>query len=217
MATQSFFNLTEEKQLQIIDTCIEEFALYGYETASINRIVANTKVAKGSIYHYFESKNKLYLYLIELVENKKKLFLNDQLPKQKTFFKSLTNIMLYSMLFDLENPRYACFLQKLYNENNSNELGNVKAIHLKHSVENIASLIQSEKDIAKKIRKNTLLQAAFVVHTVSANATQYLELHYNFYLSDCITLNKVPFEINMQEIEVIAKQYSALLKKGLGA
>ncbi|NJN44256.1 MAG: TetR family transcriptional regulator, partial [Anaerolineae bacterium] len=42
MPKQTFLNLPEEKRTIIIDAAIDEFAQYGLENASTNRIVANS-------------------------------------------------------------------------------------------------------------------------------------------------------------------------------
>ena len=53
MPKQTFLNLPEEKRNTIINIAIEEFAEYGLENASTNRIVAKSGISKGSFYQYF--------------------------------------------------------------------------------------------------------------------------------------------------------------------
>ena len=60
MATARFDNLDEDKQDQIIDAAVEEFADKGYEAASINRIIEQAGISKGSMYYYFEDKADLF-------------------------------------------------------------------------------------------------------------------------------------------------------------
>ncbi len=55
-------NITRRK---ILDSAIEEFAEHGPEAASINTICQNGGVSKGIIYHYYESKDRLYLACLE--------------------------------------------------------------------------------------------------------------------------------------------------------
>jgi len=61
-----FFELSPEKRERIISVCIAEFSKYGYETSSTNRIIAASGISKGSLFKYFESKEELYLYILEL-------------------------------------------------------------------------------------------------------------------------------------------------------
>ena len=71
MPKQTFLNLPEEKRKVIVDSAIEEFAEYGLENASTNRIVANSGISKGSFYQYFEDKQDLFMYLLTVLEREK--------------------------------------------------------------------------------------------------------------------------------------------------
>ena len=62
----AFDKLNEEKRNTIIDVCLEEFAEKGYEKASTNVIVNKAGISKGLLFHYFGSKKKLYLYLLDM-------------------------------------------------------------------------------------------------------------------------------------------------------
>ena len=46
---------------KILSSAITEFALHGYEAASLNVICRNGGISKGIIYHYFDSKEDLYI------------------------------------------------------------------------------------------------------------------------------------------------------------
>jgi len=62
----AFDNISEEKRQKIIAACIEEFADKGYKNASTNSMVKRAEISKGLLFHYFGSKKKLYLYLLDL-------------------------------------------------------------------------------------------------------------------------------------------------------
>ena len=80
--------MPEEKQQLIEKAAIREFAAFGYDKASINRIVEQCRIAKGSFYQYFENKKDLFLYLITRVGEKKLKFMSSVLqnPEQYDFF-----------------------------------------------------------------------------------------------------------------------------------
>lgn len=80
MPKQTFLNLPEEKRRNIIDAAIEEFAEYGLENASTNRIVANSGIAKGSFYQYFEDKKDVFMHLLHVIEQEKTEFFKDKHP-----------------------------------------------------------------------------------------------------------------------------------------
>src|SRR5699024_9498436 len=60
-----FLNLNSDKQKEIINAAIMEFAQSGFEKASTNEIVRKANISKGSLFNYFNSKIDLYLYLID--------------------------------------------------------------------------------------------------------------------------------------------------------
>ncbi len=66
MPTRRFQELAPEKRERIISESIAEFARYGYENSSTNRITAASGISKGSLFKYFEGKEELYLYVLEL-------------------------------------------------------------------------------------------------------------------------------------------------------
>lgn len=80
MPKQTFFNLPQEKRDTIIEAAVNEFAEYGFESASINRIVANSGISKGSFYQYFEDKLDVFRHLIDLLAQEKMDFFKDKHP-----------------------------------------------------------------------------------------------------------------------------------------
>lgn len=60
-----FLNLDQEKQHRIINAAIKEFAQKGYDKASTNEIVKEAGISKGLLFHYFQNKKQLYLFLFE--------------------------------------------------------------------------------------------------------------------------------------------------------
>lgn len=65
MSDNKFERLPAEKRERIIEGAMEEFAEYGYEGASTNRIVKAVGISKGSLFNYFPTKDDLWLYLAE--------------------------------------------------------------------------------------------------------------------------------------------------------
>ncbi len=65
MPSQTFFNLTEEKQAKVLEAAVTEFSRVPYDKASINQIIKQADISRGSFYMYFEDKDDLALYLIQ--------------------------------------------------------------------------------------------------------------------------------------------------------
>lgn len=77
MPKDTFLHLPKQKQEILVKAAREEFSRVPFDEASINRIVKEAQIARGSFYLYFESKEDLYFYLLE--DGKKRMeevFLN---------------------------------------------------------------------------------------------------------------------------------------------
>jgi AcrR family transcriptional regulator len=104
---QTFLNLPDEKRKVIIDAAIDEFAEYGLENASTNRIVANSGIAKGSFYQYFEDKQDVFMYLLTILENEKMEFFKTNHPPSKNMdtFQYFRWMIKSGMEFNSAYPR----------------------------------------------------------------------------------------------------------------
>lgn len=71
--------MAKEKKLQIIKAAEKRFARHGFHKTTLNEIARDLRIGKASIYHYFESKDQLYLSSLEyestlLAEDVKQIF-----------------------------------------------------------------------------------------------------------------------------------------------
>jgi len=62
---KNFLNLNQDKQKKILEVCIHEFAERGYENASTNTIIKEAGISKGILFHYFQNKRSLFLYIVD--------------------------------------------------------------------------------------------------------------------------------------------------------
>ena len=60
MVHTTFERLPEEKRNRILQAARAESIRYPYEKTSINRILAEAEVPKGSFYQYFDDKSDLF-------------------------------------------------------------------------------------------------------------------------------------------------------------
>lgn len=109
MPKETFFNLPASKRTLICDVAIEEFAAYPFEQASINRIIARAGIAKGSFYQYFENKEDLFLYLLQLAGEAKLEYLSPVMRnlEQRDFFTLLHELYVAGIRFAQEYPLFA--------------------------------------------------------------------------------------------------------------
>lgn len=57
--------LDAEKRERIIRAAVHEFADRGYELANTNRIAEQAKISVGSLFHYFDTKENLFLFIVQ--------------------------------------------------------------------------------------------------------------------------------------------------------
>jgi AcrR family transcriptional regulator len=60
MPFSRFARMPEEKRERLLNAAAEEFATYGYEGASLNRILETAQIGKSSAYYYFADKADLF-------------------------------------------------------------------------------------------------------------------------------------------------------------
>ena len=65
MPTERFYHLSEKKKEMIREAAVQEFIRVSPEQASINQIVRNAEISRGSFYTYFEDKEDLMRYVFE--------------------------------------------------------------------------------------------------------------------------------------------------------
>lgn len=61
----AFEKISEEKQKRILDAAIKEFAAKGFIAANINTIAKKAGISIGSLYNYFDSKERLFLAIVD--------------------------------------------------------------------------------------------------------------------------------------------------------
>lgn len=65
MPTITFEKLSEDKKKKMEAAAIKEFSTYTYDKVSINRIIRDINMPRGSFYLYFSNKEDIYFYIIK--------------------------------------------------------------------------------------------------------------------------------------------------------
>ena len=128
MAKKTFLNLNAEKREQFLKVAFREFAEHDYHSASISRIVAKLGIAKGSLYQYFEDKQDLYIYLLDVASKRKNEFIREStsaLAESGSFYELLKAIVLAGAAFDIRNPHYRLLILNAMKEHQSPKLENL--------------------------------------------------------------------------------------------
>ena len=84
-----------ERKNELIEAALDEFAVKSYEKASLNKIIKNAGISKGTFYYHFEDKKALYLFLQESAYKFQMEFQDKRMSElgnnftQKDFFEKL--------------------------------------------------------------------------------------------------------------------------------
>lgn len=117
MAHTRFDNLDDEKQQRIIDAAGEEFAEKGYEGASINRIIKQAGISKGSLYYYFEDKADLFATVVTYASEKimkATTGIDFSHLTAETYWESLRSMGQQGMAQAVESPWFMRFTRVFY-------------------------------------------------------------------------------------------------------
>jgi TetR/AcrR family transcriptional regulator len=119
MPKDTFFNLSDSKREAITEIAIEEFADHAYGDVSISRIVARAGIAKGSFYQYFDDKEDLFTYLLQLVvERKREMFSLDQPdPQHVGIFAYMRWIAANGVQFERAYPQLSRLAYRAFSGN----------------------------------------------------------------------------------------------------
>ncbi|MBD1939153.1 TetR/AcrR family transcriptional regulator [Microcoleus sp. FACHB-68] len=215
MPSQTFFNLPDTRQRIIIDSAITEFANHSYEAASISSIVSQAKIAKGSFYQYFEDKQDLYLYLVDLaIEARNSFIASVNLPSiQAGFFVYLRALFEAILAFQLANP---AFSQILYRGPNH---GDVPFRDEVFKRTNAASIAFMRKCVQEGVALGELAAdinsdiAAFTIITLGNELRQFIPAHLGLNVKQLV---KDGPELDQGAIGKILDDFIRTLEYGIG-
>ncbi|MBC8590021.1 TetR/AcrR family transcriptional regulator [Wansuia hejianensis] len=96
-----------EKRDELIKAALLEFGDKGYDKASLNNILKEAGISKGTFYYHFKNKEDLYLYLIEILIAEKMDYFNkniDPRDLQKDIFTLLKTMIEVGIGFAHYSP-----------------------------------------------------------------------------------------------------------------
>lgn len=98
MPSERFLNLPMNKKKRIIESALKEFARVPFDEISINRIIQDADISRGSFYQYFEDKADLQTFLLsdfaEQIKVKTKRYLQEKRGDMFQFFEDGLNFIV---------------------------------------------------------------------------------------------------------------------------
>lgn len=100
-----------DKKQELLDAALAEFTEHSYGDASLNNIIKNAGISKGTFYYHFADKESLYLHLIQGAVDAKLDFLNRCLKDYThnddcNVFESLKLQARFGIKFAIDHPQY---------------------------------------------------------------------------------------------------------------
>ena len=204
MPKETYFNLPQEKQSLIRKVALDEFAEYSFDQASINRIVANSGIAKGSFYQYFEDKKDLFLYIVQLATEEKLKYMSPLFsnPDKDDFFNLIRKMFVSGFQFAKEHPQYAKISKKILENKDAPITKQVMANNLPTAHEIFETLLENAV-VRGDVRPDIDIQ--MFAYLLASMTTLVIEYHTEYIAED--------YDAKM--FETIDK-YLDFLKNGVG-
>jgi TetR/AcrR family transcriptional regulator len=101
---KTFENISEERRDNIIQVAMKEFASNGYTATNINIIASKAGISIGSMYNYFESKEALFLSIVQHGVNDLEAALKEVQRDDGDIFTILKRLFQASWNYAKQNP-----------------------------------------------------------------------------------------------------------------
>jgi TetR/AcrR family transcriptional regulator len=143
-AFATFRHLPPDKQERVLDAALAEFAEQGYQAASLNRVVAQAGIAKGSLYQYFPNKEGIFNYIFQhaLGMVRRTLTSVKEETLEENFFVRLEKSLLAGVRFSREHPRVFSLYLKIQFDKNVPFRDDFLAAVRRYATEYFASLVR---------------------------------------------------------------------------
>jgi len=116
--TSTFERISEGKRRRVLDSAKKAFARHGYAGANVNVVAKEAGISVGSLYQYFQTKENLFLTLIEESHGTLTTVIDDILARLPGFFDRVEALLRAAVDWsrkdpDLLNLYIACTTQEL--------------------------------------------------------------------------------------------------------
>lgn len=107
--------LQQYNKEEILDTCFEVFAKYGYANTSTSMLAEAASISKALIFHHFESKKKLYLSILDRCIEKGRIDMGfNTLLKNQDFFEARERFTIIKFNYYKKNPNLMKIIREAF-------------------------------------------------------------------------------------------------------
>ncbi|WP_432663436.1 TetR/AcrR family transcriptional regulator [Wukongibacter baidiensis] len=197
-----------EKKDKLIEAALDEFTQKSYDEASLNNIIKNASMSKGSFYYHFKNKRDLYTFIYVEAGNVKLRFLDKELKnyeeemKDKNIFEILKLYGHLGFKFAKEYPVYYQFGKRLLEEKNEELMTHLRK-QFNHVTEDLMDNLIARAIERKEIRDD--FPVDFTTRLIK-----------NLFLSyDKVVLKDIN-EVELDELMKLYDNYLDFLQNGIG-
>lgn len=124
-----FYSLPEEKKQAIINAGYRVFSQNSYKKSPMSNIAAEAGISKSLLFHYFQNKKELYLFLLENAADTTLQYLEEyHCYEQSDFFETLTRGIKAKIHIMKKYPELTAFALKCYYEKDEDVCADVQKI-----------------------------------------------------------------------------------------
>lgn len=124
-----FFSLPEEKKQAIINAGYRVFSQNSYKKSPMSNIAAEAGISKSLLFHYFQNKKELYLFLLQNAADTTLQYLEEyHCYEQADFFETLTQGIKAKIHIMKKYPELTAFALKCYYEKDEDVCADVQKI-----------------------------------------------------------------------------------------
>ena len=108
MATETYYQFSSSKKERIMEAMIDEFSAVSFSLASINKIIKQAKISRGSFYQYFKDKEDCYLEMLKQIAQEKMELFKDvvALEPEASVFDHYMHMINQIEIWMLKRPKY---------------------------------------------------------------------------------------------------------------
>ncbi|HLP10601.1 MAG TPA: TetR/AcrR family transcriptional regulator [Flavobacteriales bacterium] len=216
VALKTFKNLPQERQDEIIAVCLREFAVNGYQHASLGNIIAELEIAKGSFYRYFENKKSLYLFLLDHCAEIRLQHDSKMVPDPSgNYFDRMLQHFKGKIKFDKDHPLASAFLHTVLEEKNNDEISDIQFRSKEKILKLIRPLVaQQVKD--KKLRKDIDQDlVSYMSLQMNLSILDYIAHKHKIDYRENIKKGKPLYGISEKEMLKAGKEFMEIFRRGI--
>jgi len=162
MPKPMFYNIPEDKRNRIRQVAINAFTHHPFEQISVNTIIKEAKISRGSFYTYFDDLDSLFNYILsDLIEERFRYATKIIKTCKGDFFSFIKSLFAYDFDNYRQSGRYSLFRNYIHYVQ-SVKKGTIKDAMLSHA---FASMI-----------KNNSIQTYFNLDTLNLDLDMFLDL-----------------------------------------